>query len=84
MERSPIAGKNNAANKLPGETLIERDTVVLAEVVVGRGRSSAKVLKQYRVIGIHGKYNNKWFMPKVPQKIFGKDPSTKSRFICKK
>ena len=53
--------------------MFERDTVVLAEVVVGRGRSSAKVLKQYRVIDIHNKYYNKWFMAKVPRKIFGKD-----------
>ena len=62
MERSPIADKNDVANKLPGESLIERDTVVLAEVVVGRGRSSAKVLKQYRAIDIHDKYYNKWSM----------------------
>ena len=50
LERSKTAGKNDVVNKLHEETLIERDTVVLAEVVVGRGRSSAKVLKQYRVI----------------------------------
>ena len=37
LERWPIAGKNDVANKLPEETLIERDTAVLAEVVVGRG-----------------------------------------------
>ena len=65
------------ANKLHGETLIERDTVVLAEVVVGRGRSSAKVLKQYRVIDIHDKYYNKWFMTKVTREIFRKDSKYK-------
>ena len=32
-ERSQITGKNGVANKLPGETLIGRDTDVLAEVV---------------------------------------------------
>ena len=45
--------QNDVANKLPGETLIEEDTVVLAEMVVERGRSSAKALKQYRAIDIH-------------------------------
>ena len=77
LESSQIAGKNDVTNKLHGETLIERDTVVLAEVVVGRGRSGAKVLKQYRVIDIHDKYYNKWFMTKVLQKIFRKDSKYK-------
>ena len=54
-----------------------RDTVVLADVTVGRGRSSVKVSKLYRVIDIHDKYYNKWFMAKVPQKIFGKDSKYK-------
>ena len=50
----------------------------MAEVVVGRGRSSTKVLNQYpRVIDIHDKYYNKWFMAKVPQKIFRKDSKYK-------
>ena len=57
--------------------MIERDIVVLAEVIVGRGCFSAKVLKQYRVIDIHNKYYNKWFMAKVPRKIFGKDSKYK-------
>ena len=61
--------------------MIERDAVVLAEVVVGRGRSSAKVLKQYHVIDIHDKYYNKWFMAKVS---LGRTPSTNSRFACRK
>ena len=52
--------------------MIERDTVVLADVAVGRGCSSVKVSKQYRVTDIHGNYYNKWLAAKVPQKIFGK------------
>ena len=43
LGRSPVADENDMANKLPGETLIERGTVVLADVAVGRGRSSVKV-----------------------------------------
>ena len=70
-------GENDKANKQPGETVIERDTVVLADVTVGRGRSSVKVSKMYRVLDIHDKYYNKWFMAKVPQKIFGKDSKYK-------
>ena len=77
LGRLPVAGKNNTANELPGENLIERDTVVLADVAVGRGRDSVKVTKQYRVVDIHDKYCNKWFMAKNPQKIFGKDSKYK-------
>ena len=46
LERSPVAGKNDTVNKFLGEILIERDTVVFADVAVGHGRDSAKVLKQ--------------------------------------
>ena len=59
--------------------MIERDTIVLADVAVGRGRGrdSVKVSKQYRVVNIHVKYSNKWLMAKNPQKIFGKDSKYK-------
>ena len=77
LEKLPVAGKNNTANKLRGEILTEIDTVVLAGVAVGRGRDSVKVTKQYRVVDIHDKYYNKWFMAKNPQKIFGKDSKYK-------
>ena len=73
LERLSVAGKHEMANKLPGETLIEKDTVVLTDVAVGRERSSVKVSKQYRVTDIHGNYYNKWLTAKVPQKIFEKD-----------
>ena len=59
LERSQVAGENGKANKLPGEPLIERHTVVLADVTVGRGGSSVKLSKQYCVIDIHDKYCNK-------------------------
>ena len=81
LERSKAAGENDKVNKRPGETVIERDTVVLADVTVGRGRSSVKVSKMYRVIDIHDKYYSKWFMAKVPQKIFGKDSKYKLK-VC--
>ena len=34
-------------------------------------------MKQYRAIDIHDKYHNKWFMVKVPRKIFWKDSKYK-------
>ena len=82
-ERSPIAGEHDMAHKLPGDTLIEREreTVVLADVAVGRGRSSAKVSKQYPVIDIHDKYYDKWCMAKAHKKIMRRTPTTtNSRF----
>ena len=45
-ERSQVTGKNDKAVKLPGETLIERDTVVLADITVERRGSSVKISKQ--------------------------------------
>ena len=57
--------------------MIERDTVVLADVTVAHGGTNVKVSKQCCVIEIHGKYYNKWFMSKVPRKIFGKDSKYK-------
>ena len=56
LERSPVAGENDKSDKLPGEIVIERDTVVLVDVTIGRGCSSVKASKQYRVIDIHDKY----------------------------
>ena len=57
--------------------MIERDTFVLADVAVGRGRDSVKVSKQNRVVDINDKYYNKWFMSKEPRKVFGKDTKYK-------
>ena len=55
----------------------ERETVVSADLKVGRGSSNVKVLQQYRVLDIHDKYYNKWFMAKVPQKVLRKDSKYK-------
>ena len=61
--------------------MIKRDTVVLEDVAVRRGGSSVKVSEQYRVIDIYDKYYNKWFVAKVPRKIFGKDSKYKLK-VC--
>ena len=47
------------------------------DVTVGHRGSNVKVSKWYRVIDIDKKYYNKWFMSKVPQKIFGRDSKYK-------
>ena len=77
LKRSPAAETSDKPSDLSGETVIERDTVISADVVVGRRGPSVKVLKKYRVVDIHDKYYNKWFMSKVQQKILGKDSKYK-------
>ena len=77
LERPQAAETRHEPGNPSGESIVERDTVVSAEVVVGQGASSTKVLKQYRVLDIHDKYYNKWFMSKEPRKVFGKDTKYK-------
>ena len=43
-------------------------------MTVGQEGSSVKVLKQCRVLDIHDKYYNKWFMSKVPQVFLERTP----------
>ena len=45
----------NKSNEVIGEKFIERDTVVLVKIVTIRGVTSVKLIKKYRVIGIHHK-----------------------------
>ena len=59
MERSQVAETRGEPNDVFGETVIEKDNVVLAEAAVGGRGSSVKVLKQNHVLDIHGKYYNK-------------------------
>ena len=55
------------------DNCIERDMIISANLIVGRGASSVTVAKHYRVVDIHGKYYNKWFMSKVTSKKWKKD-----------
>ena len=77
MERHNTSETSGQIDNDSGEIVIERDTVVSAHAKLGQWSSSVKVLKQYRVLNIHDKYYNKWFMAKVPQKVFGKDSKYK-------
>ena len=77
LERPSTSETSGKTDNDSVEIVIERDTMVSAYVKVGRGSSSVKVLKQYRVLDIHDKYYNKWFMAKDLQKVFGKDSKYK-------
>ena len=59
----------------PGDTLIERDVVVLINAKVGSGASASNVALPHRVVDIYDKHYNKWFMSKTrsPAKIWKKE-----------
>ena len=59
---------------------IERDMVISANVIVGRGASSVTVAEHYRVVDVHDKYYNKWFMSRLPSKIWKKDYKFKLKY----
>ena len=56
---------------------IERDTIISANIIVGRGSSSVTVAKHYRIVDFHDKYYNKWFMTKVISTKWKKDSKFK-------
>ena len=56
MEKSQVTETSGKPDDLSGETVIERDTVVSAEMAVRQGGSSVKVLKLHRMVDIHKKY----------------------------
>ena len=63
LKISQATETNRMTNELPGESVIERDANVLADICgSGTGRSSSVV------VFIHGKHYNKWLMSKVSQK----------------
>ena len=76
-------GAVSASTPIPKEDLIERDTIISANVTVGRGASSITVAKHYRVLDVHDKYYNKWFMSKVPSKKWKKDSKFKLKACMK-
>ena len=52
--------KDDAAEGL--DVWVERDTVISADVSIGRGAAATTVRRQYRVLGLYTKFYNKWFM----------------------
>ena len=60
----PTDAKVPEGNFEDGDTLIERDVVVLVNVKIRRGVSDSIVTLPYRVVDIYDKYYNKCFMSK--------------------
>ena len=75
LDKSGEGGETSAStlDSIP----IERDTLVTANVDVGEGASRVTIKKEYRVVDIHEKYYNKWFMSKKARKVWGKDSKYK-------
>lgn len=59
-----------------GDSLIERDVIVLANVKIGRGASASTVTLPFRVVDVYDKHYNKWYMSKSksPVKNWKKEP----------
>ena len=53
------SGAASASNLTSEDGLVERDTVILTNVTIGRGASSVTVAKHYRVVDVQDKYYNK-------------------------
>ena len=71
------SGKASPSMPSPVDNIIERETIISENVIVGQGASSATVEKYYRVVDVHNKYYNKWFMSKVLSKKWKKNPKFK-------
>ena len=80
-QEGKVAGWEVVGTSMPSsvDNYIERDTIISANVIVGRGDSSITVAKHYRVVDVHDKYYNKWFMSKVPSNKWKKDSKFKAK-----
>ena len=67
------SGAASPSSTSPVGNHIEIDTIISANVIIGRGASSITVAKYYCVVDVHGKYYNKWFMYKSPSNKWKKD-----------
>ena len=66
LDKSSIAASNSSTSLV--DNRIERDTIISANVILGRGASSITVAKHYCIVDVHNTYYNKWFMYKLPSK----------------
>lgn len=57
-EKATTAEGNNTA----GEFLVERNVIVTCNTKLGTGKNAKDYPRNYRVLGVYDKYNNKWFM----------------------
>jgi len=56
------------------DIIIERNTILLLSIKIGRGASATNVACHFRVMEVYEKYYNKWFMSTVPVKKWKKEP----------
>ena len=77
LEKPSVAASPSSTSTL--DNSIERDTIISANIIVGQGESSVTVTKHNRVVDVHGKYYNKWFMSKLPSKKWKKESKLKSK-----
>ena len=56
------------------DIIIERNTILLLSIKIGRGASATNVVCHFRVMEVYEKYYNKWFMSTVPVKKWKKEP----------
>ena len=64
----------------PVDNRIVRDMIISENAIVGQGASSVTVAKNDRVVDVHNKYYNNWFMPKVPSNKWKKDSKFKLKY----
>ena len=57
--------------------IIVRDTIVNVRVKVGRGAAATEFEYPFRVLGIYEKYYNKWYLGKVPKKLWPRNEQEK-------
>ena len=71
------SGAESPSSPSPVDNRIERYTVISANVIVGWGASSVTVAEHYRVVDVHDKYYNKWFMSRLTSNKWKKDSKFK-------
>merc|ERR1712087_415934 len=53
------------------------DTIANVRVKVGRGATATEFEYPFRVLGIYEKYYNKWYLGKVPEKLWPRNEQEK-------
>ena len=74
------SGAASPSSPSPVDNRIERDTIISENMIVGKGASSVTVAKHYRVVDVHEKYYNKWFMSRLTSNECKKDSKLKLKY----
>ena len=79
-QRWMIKSASNAKSVKPTtktRDIIERDTILNVRVKIGRGAAAKEFEYPFRVLGIYDKYYNKWYLGKVPSKLWPRNSQDK-------